>query len=316
MKKIFFSFMALAVLASCNKIEPLSVEQGDLIDFGSAFVDNSTKAATDPSFGTKNPLSQFQVWGTANNVAIFDGVAVTGTVGSGSVWTCTKKQYWINGVDYKFAAVVNGNVKTLAEGLPATISYEADGTSDLLYADTKNTEIKGMPTGQNTPVKFTFAHLLSKVKFTVNTTDVTEGYVYKVTGIKISNAYASGTYTVADNEWEGVIPANNPGQSFSYIILNATSVECDAEKLLIPTSEVKVSYTVALYYTGNGSEEQIWSQSYTDVVAKKADNTNVELEAAKSYNFNITLNVGEEIKFSVEEYAGWDKNGSQTGVTL
>ena len=79
---------------------------------------------------------------------------------------------------------------------------------------------------------------------------------------------------------------------------------------------MKVSYTVALYYTGNGSEEQIWSQTYTDVVAKKADNTNVALEAAKSYNFNITVNVGEEIKFSVEEYAGWDKNGTQTGVTL
>lgn len=306
--------MALAVLASCNKVEPLAVGEGELIAFGNAFVDNSTKAATDPSFGAGNPLTKFQVWGTANGVAIFAGDDVEGTVGTNSVWTCEKKQYWINGVNYDFAAVVNGTVASLSNALPATITYTANGTSDLIYADNKG--ILGKPAGQNAPVEFTFEHLLSKVKFTVNTSEVTGDYVYKVTGIKISNAYASGTYDVANKKWTGVIPDGNPGQSFSDITLNATSVECEQEQLLIPTSEVKVSYTVALYYQGNGTDEKIWSQTYTDVVAKKADSSNVQLEAAKSYNFNITVNVGDEIKFSVEEYAGWDKNGAQTGVTL
>ena len=302
MKKVLFALLAVAALSSCSNEQTLELNPGDAIEFGNAFVENSTRAAADPSLGTTtNPFTSFNVWGTANGVAIYAGEAVTGTVGTGNEWTCSKKNYWVKDVAYKFAAVANGTVATLADGLPATISYTADGVTDLIYAENFGTDgngIIGKAVGENTPVNCNFAHLLSKVKFTVNAA-VKENYYYKVTGIKIANAYESGTYTVANNTWAGVAGAGN-GQTFSDITVNAASVECEQEKLLIPITGVNVSYTVALYYTGNNTDgELIWSKDYTPSLSTQ------KLEAAKAYDFNINITIGEEIKFSVIENAGW-----------
>ena len=44
----------------------------------------------------------------------------------------------------------------------------------------------------------------------------------------------------------------------------------------------------------------IWSET-----GKTVTPTDLELEAAHTYNFKITLNVGEEIKFSVVEGLSW-----------
>ena len=303
MKKVLFALLAVAALSACTNDETISLNPGEAIEFGNAFVENSTRAAADPSLGTTaKPFTSFDVWGTANGVAIYAGEAVTGTVGAGNEWTCTKKNYWVEGVAYKFAAVANGTVATLANGLPATISYTADGVTDLIYAENFGDDIDdddvldgiiGQPAGSNSPVEFTFSHLLAKAKFTVTTNTSVAGYSYEVTNIKIANAYASGTYTVADNKWAGVAGA---GQAFDAITVNSTNkeVECAAEKLLIPITGATVSYTVTLKYNGSA----IWSEN-------KSHTAIADLAAANAYNFTIAVNVGEEIKFSVIENAGW-----------
>ena len=306
MKKIFITLTALATIAACNKAEIIETPEGEAIAFANAFVDNATKAgeAKDPSFNGEDELTNFQVWGTANGVAIFAGDEVEGTVGENSVWTCEKKQYWVSGVNYDFAAVANGTVASLSDGLPATISYTANGTSDLIYAESM--DVVGQAAGKNDLVEFTFAHLLAKAKFTVETSTDVEEYSYEVTNIKITNAYASGTYDIAQNKWTGVAGS---GQAFSNIIVSSTdnSQECDEEKLLIPLETVTVSYDVALKY----GSDVIWSQTGNTVTP-----SGLKLEAAKSYNFKITLNIGEEIKFSVVEDPTWTAWPSEPELAL
>ncbi|MBO7312860.1 MAG: fimbrillin family protein [Alistipes sp.] len=304
MKKLFISMLAIAALASCAKEETLVADRGDAIGFGTPFVENSTRAAADPSFNGANKLTKFQVWGTANSVAIYEGQDVEGQVGAGSIWTCTKKNYWIEGVTYNFAAVANGTVETLSNGLPATIAYTANGTSDFIYAENKG--IVGKAAGSNTPVQFTFNHLLAKAKFTVSTNTTVEGYQYEVTNIKIANAYASGVYNVgAETLWTDLV-VNANGQAFDSVTVNSTnkSLECANEKLLIPVEDVVVSYTVTLKYNG----DTIWSEPMTH-------NLTNDLVAANSYNFKITVNVGEEIKFNVDEDPSWTST-SDNNITL
>ena len=307
MKKLFIAMLAVAAVTACAKDEAISLNQ-ESIDFGAPFVENSTRA-TDPSLGTTDkPFEKFQVWGTAGDVAIYAGDNVTGSVGLNSVWTCTKQNFWVNGVVYKFAAVANGDanvdMKTKVDvenGLPKTISYTADGVSDLIYAENfgqNNNGIVGKPAGQNSAVALTFNHLLAKAKFTVTTGAIVDGYQYKVTNIKITNAYGSGDYNVANGTWSDT---TDKAQTFDDIVVNAISVESANEKLLIPLENVAVSFTAALYF-GN---DVIWS----DTVNKTLEN---DLVAGNSYNFTIGLNMGEEIKFNVATNPGWTNNDPVT----
>ena len=314
MKKIIIALAAFASIAACNKAEVIETPEGEAISFSNPFVDNSTKAekAEDPSFNGVTKFEEFQVWGTANGVAIFNGEDVEGTVAENSVWKCAKKQYWVKDVAYKFAAVANGSVEELNNGLPKKISYVADGVSDLVYAENLGLEDKGIigqAADSNEPVEFTFAHLLAKVKFTVETNTDIDGYSYEVTDIKIDNAYASGTYTVDSKEWE---TTSGEGQDFSTITVDQDNKvqECAQEKLLIPMNGVTVSYKIALKY----GSETIWQEDKTGDNAVTISNQ--ELEAANSYNFKITANVGEEITFSVEENPTWDYNSSPSQLFL
>ena len=305
MKKIFIALAALATIAACNKAEVIETQENDAISFNTPFVDNATKAAQaahDPSYGAQL-FTQFNVWGTANGVAIFAGEKVTGEVGQGKVWHCEKKQYWVNGVDYNFAAVANGEVTPGDDDkLPATISYTANGTSDLIYAENKG--IKGKPAGSNSPVALTFSHLLAKVKFTATTNTDIEGYSYTVSDITINNAYDSGVYTIEDESWDSLVKTN--GKSFGSITVNkdVKKNECAQEMLLIPisaTEKVSISCKMTLNYGGNA----IWEETASVTV-------DTGLLAANAYNFTIGLNVGEEITFSVEKNAAWSEDNNQT----
>ena len=312
MKKIILAAMAFAALAACTKETTVEINQEE-ITFDKAFVDNTTKAAADPSYSSEKPLTAFKVWGTvtgqsANPVAIFANDDVTGTVGTSSVWNCTSKtQYWIEGAKYDFVAVVNGNVATLENGLPKTITYDADGSKDLLYA--RSNQYTGKATA-NDLVKFQFAHLLSKVKFTLeNTTSAAANvgtYTYTLTNVKITNAITEGTYTVADALT--VVDSQNTytpkgtwattkadGQSFDSIegVINNSSKECANEKLLVPIKNAAVSCDVNLYFGG----ELISTVTKTATVA--------ELKAGYAYNLIVAVGLNNAIQFTVEEYTSW-----------
>lgn len=302
MKKIFI-MLAVAALVSCSKEESIRVDQGELIGFGNAFVDNATRAE-DKTYGEVD-LTAFNVYGTvtgtAGTVNIFNGDAVTGSVGP-NVWTCANKQYWIEGATYDFAAVVDATVAQDANKMPTTLTTVADGTmnfKDMLYAD--NLNIVGKKTG-NDAVNFTFEHLLAKAFFTV-TSNTKDGYYYTVTNITVGN-YESGVYNIANETWAA---GNAKAVAFGNIE-NVTAADTNGktnatQMLLVPTTDTfNVTFTADIYKNGT----KLGTETKTIPVENDLVKGNV-------YNFKIALSVGEEIKFTVTNDPAW---GDETDVTI
>lgn len=337
MKKIIFATLAAAALVACAKEEPIALNQ-EAIGFTNAFVDGSVRSV-DPSITTtgEKGIKTFKVYGTtqgdwtgAEVVNIFNDVKVEGQVvaldggGYSSVWDYQSAyvQYWIDNNKYDFAAVVNGNVDVNSVGMPETITYTADGETDLLYAyNHLGTYTKGVTPTQ---VPFTFNHLLSKAKFTVKNTIATnsehQAYTYKVSDVKITNAYASGTYTVrpadiTDGSWgsqsgEFVTEFGDIDTAADGVLVAATGAingelqaESHDERLLIPgRRELNIVANIELYLNNK-------------LVDKIDYNKWVVVEFAKgtSYNFIIELgNPGDEIKFTVTQVNGWAEGGNVT----
>ena len=323
MKKLLISMLAVATLASCAKEETLSFDKGEAIQFGNAFVENSTRAANDPardpSYGQNaQALTQFNVWGTVDGgnglVAIYDGANVTGTVGASNIWTCGVKQYWINGALYNFAALVNAPIVDgkfavdLTAGLPTKVNgFVANGATDLLYARSEE-DIVGLATG-NGPVNFTFDHLLSKVKFTVINESVdAEEYSFKVNGITITGN-SKGDVTLATKAWNNLSTSKTYNVAEIAVDADETekthTAECAQELLLIP-GKFNIAFTVDIY---NGTTK-LGTQSYPISPAVYE----YTLAQGCSYNFVIKVKVGEEIKFSVTEQPAWDGDATTPGI--
>lgn len=317
MKKLFLMLAAAAAVASCSKDYTIVADQGEAIEFGS-FVENSTRAdaATDPSY-TAATLKKFQVWGTVSGgnglVSIFDGDDVNGIVGSTgegdnkvpNVWHCDVKQYWIKDAIYNFAALVNAtNDLTMVADLPTEVKgFTADGATDLLYADAKN--ITGKASG-NGPVNFNFAHLLSKVKFTVkNNSKAAEEYSFKVNNIVIKGKN-QGDVTLASKTWDTTASSEHEYEVAEIVVDKNTDnagQECATELLLIP-GDFAITFNVDIY---NGTTK-LGSQSYPVEPGTSYEKT---LAVGNAYNFVITVAVGEEITFSVTEQPEWG-NGNTT----
>lgn len=299
MKKILISMLAVAALVSCSKEESIRVDQGEAIAFGNAFVDNSTRA-TDPSYSENGAaLTSFQVWGTINGgngvVAIFANDTVEGTVGAGSTWNCTTKtQYWVNGAKYNFAALANAGAVTLgADLLPATVAFESNGSTDLIYA--KSAEYTGKPAGENVKVAFTFEHLLSKVNIKViNNSSTATNYSFLVKNLKINAPKTAGSYDIANEEWTAT--AGDYGFANISVAGGAANAECAAEQLLIPGAAT-ISFDVDIMVDGTVVSTAPYTYSTT-------------LAAANAYNFNITVSVGDPIQFTVEENPEWTNNAA------
>ena len=327
MKKIFIAMMAVAAFAACSTEEQIAAPQGDAIAFGDAFVDNATKAidGTFANNGTGvNELTQFDVYGIVENAngAVANIFCAEPVSKSGSVWTYdpNKTQYWVAGNSYSFAAVKNGVVAVDDyDNMPATIAYDVTTQDDVLYAEVNNVNYAG----NVQPVKFTFNHLLSKVKFTVkNQMQYGNGNSYKVEEVRIVNAAKTATYTV-DGTWGahagahelnfGDIVTVGASQPEAALKLLENGVgESNYERLLIPQVGASLSIKVDVeYYIADKANPgtDVLNDSYTkEVVA------NLTLEAGKAYNFILTLgNPGEPITFAVENIVDWDEENVIAG---
>lgn len=327
MKKIFIAMMAMAAFAACSTEEQIAAPQGDAIAFGDAFVDNATKAidGTFANNGTGvNELTQFDVYGIVENAngAVANIFCAEPVSKSGSVWTYdpNKTQYWVAGNSYSFAAVKNGVVAVDDyDNMPATIAYDVTTQDDVLYAEVNNVNYAG----NVQPVKFTFNHLLSKVKFTVkNQMQYGNGNSYKVEEVRIVNAVETATYTV-DGTWGahagahelnfGDIVTVGASQDEAALKLLENGVgESNYERLLIPQTNAALTIKVNVkYYIADKANPgtDVLNDSYTkEVVA------NLTLEAGKAYNFILTLgNPGEPITFAVENIVDWDEENVIAG---
>ena len=333
MKKLFVCALAASMFTACSQDETISQQSPMQISFDGAFVENATRAAVDPSITNedgKNPIANFDVWGFMDDIngEVFTREKVTK---NGSDWTYDNTQYWYPKHTYFFAAVAPAqsleNIKVDVTGANeyglGTINFtNADGGEDLLYAASGPYTTGETITTQPESVKFTFNHMLSKVKFTFK-----NGFTNTNSTIKISDvtmtAPASGSINVAQENWwstnqwvltEGqenalTLKFGNAKGAKDLTLTATASDECELERLTIPADKTQ-KYVVKFYvelYQG-------------DVLAidgeRTAEITGVALEIGKAYNFTAELNASNltddvtenplfPITFEVEEVKDW-----------
>ena len=322
MKKLLILGVAVFCVAACVKENVVETPLGDPITFESAFIDNATRAAADPS-ATTGSLYGFDVWGfvKAYDGIVFDDQDVTR---NGSVWSYSGTQYWAPSQPYYFAALAPMNSANighvLADGEKAklglgTVTFNnVDGTEDLLYAVSH--VVTNGANQPNNPVKFQFKHLLSKVKFTFKNGFVTENASLKVTDI-VMTVPAEASIDLANADYSKLWTPNGSTVSLEFgdvaKLAFGETAECADERLTIPTPATyvyNVTFNVELFM-GNQS---VYSVSKTSTVA------GVELELGKAYNFSAEINPEnlelDSITFDVIEVDNWTPEGSSADVLV
>ena len=299
MKKIFFSMLAVAALASCVKEQTLETLEPAKIGFAGAYVENATKAA-DPSTTTAN-INEFYVWGVMDNETglVFTDETVSR---SGSAWTYVNTQYWTPSHNYYFAALAGDRTNDQivldfaaaadngmsVEGLGTMTFTNVSGENDVLYAE-QTAETPASVNQQPADVKFQFAHLLSKVKFSFTNGFVNEHNTIVVKNIKMvvpNKGTIDLTQTDNGYVWTGLEGETTlvmgDMDAAAHVAVGETA-SSDNERLTIPASSSQ-EYTVTF-------DVELWMG---DVLASSASKTvkinGCALEPGKAYNFKATIN--------------------------
>lgn len=255
MKKLFIMGLAAMGLAltACNSDETVEMAKGNAIGF-KTFVNNSTRAATDV---TTDNLEAFKVWGLMKKGeqtgTPFVAKEVTKANGA---WSYAPPVYWEKGYAYSFVALAPNNAYTFTApsviNTWGSLTFEnGNGKKDLIYAAAKQETVAG--NGCPAAVNMTFNHMLSRVRFQFEN-GMADGSVLTVSNVKITDAYTSGTATLAeqlaDLSW-------TPGQGTGALEFgNAAAMEKDAKeatghKYMIPaTKAYKLSFTVTRVHHG------------------------------------------------------------------
>ena len=319
MKKIFVAVLAMAGVVACNTAEVVDLPQNPAIRFENAFVQNATRAdeALDPSTTTES-LTAFDVWGFMDEPSgvVFEGEDVTGSKGN---FSYVNTQYWAPGHTYYFAALAPMNsanwslntAKADTTGAGVVTFTNVSGTEDLLYSAV-SVAAPASITAAPEAVKFTFSHLLSKVKFTFVNGFTNDNATIDIKNIHITNAPAKASANLVGEWWtvnpwtlEGTDTVDLAfGDACEKLAMGAKQ-ECANERLTIPAAQdIVVTFDVALYM---GTVEA-YSGSL-EVTVK-----DIALELGKAYNFTATLtaqNITEDgqelypIVFDVEEVKDW-----------
>lgn len=322
MKKILFALCAVATLASCSKSEVLNLNQ-EAIDFGTAFVDNGTRAADNFTIET-NELLDFNVWATTQRpaqggvtqpiVPILNEIVVSRADAS-SAWDygTAYTQYWIPGNTYQFAAAKNYGAVRLTDGVPSEFDYDAATQLDLLYAADSRV---GQEAGANAAVAFTFDHLLSKAYFTVDTNQMSgdnANYTYRVTNICINNAVKEAIYNVAAGTWddtanytESAPLSFNDVNTAAKLAANGVYTS-DYARLLVPATYADLNITCTI--------ETLYGDAVIDV---QNYNKSIAQQFVKGYVYNFMLALkdpGQPIEFTVTRVNEWIPTGDANDQT-
>lgn len=313
-KSLYLGALALLTLASCASEETVEAPKGNAIDFGKAFINNSTRGGEVLDMTT---LKSFNVYGYMGDMSgvIFNSELVKLAEGK---WTYDAFQYWTPGQKYAFAAIapMDGVTFTAPTAFPAsgefgTIAYNTNGTKDLIYAFQF---AEGQASG-NTPVAFTFNHLLSRVKLTFNNTMTNPNGSMTISAVKISGVYNDGTIELAgtDAAWTVGEAATATGERV--YTMDAEGVAAQGKNVasdfffFIPTTghEYTITFTV--------------EQKIGDVVVSTSTKTvKITLDMKRGLSYNLTAdlnevnmpeNTPELIEFTVttvKDWAEWTDN--------
>lgn len=295
MKKLFIMGLAAMGLAltACNSDETVEMAKGNAIGF-KTFVNNSTRAATDV---TTESLDAFKVWGLMKKGeqtgTPFVAKEVTKANGA---WSYAPPVYWEKGYAYSFVALAPNNAYTFTAPTVintwGSLTFEnGNGKKDLIYAAAKQETVAG--NGCPAAVNMTFNHMLSRVRFQFEN-GMADGSVLTVSNVKITDAYTSGTATLAE-QLAGLTWA--PAQATGTLEFgNAAEMEKDAKKetahkYMIPAinKTYKLSFTVTRVHHG-----------VTDVYNHNVNLQKLTFEPGKSYQLTAkftaeNINPNEEL---------------------
>lgn len=306
-KSLYLGALALLTLASCASEETVEAPKGNAIDFGKAFINNSTRGGEVLDMTT---LKSFNVYGYMGDMSgvIFNSELVKLAEGK---WTYDALQYWTPGQKYAFAAIapMDGVTFTAPTTFPTsgefgTIAYNTDGTNDLIYAAQYAT---GKESG-NTPVAFTFNHLLSRVKLTFNNTMTNPKGSMTISNVKISGVYNDGTIELAGTDAAWTVGEAATGERV--YTMDAEGVAAQGKNVasdfffFIPTTGHVYTITFTV-------EQKIGNV----VVSTSTKTANITLDMQRGYSYNLTANLDElnmpqntpePIEFTVTAVKGWE----------
>lgn len=321
MKKLFIAILAVASLAACSQDMTLETPKGAAIAFDNAFVNNSTRVATDITVGN---LKDFGVYGSVvNNQGqqglIFTNQQVTkGTDG----YSYSPAQYWIADAQYDFVAIAPyTNAKwsyTTTDAQNGTLKFHndtAEANQDLLFAYASKTTPENI-TSTPGAVEFTFHHLLSRVRFTfINGFAKGSNITLKVTGVKITNAHKTGTITVTggavadtwtatDNTLEVGFGAAGSG----FLAENGGNAFTEHHYLIPAEATYNIAFTVELKQAGVSLDTYNRTATVT-----------LNMVKGQSYDLKATLNASNTsdegelhpIEFTVTSVENWQPNNGE-----
>lgn len=328
MKMNYYLCMGLAAalaLTSCSKDDndrpEVPGEKGSAINFGYAFVNNSSRGEVN----TGN-LDAMKVYGFVNTpeTYIFDNTTVTK---DGNSWTYPGSQYWYNGNTYYFTALAptdddagwtfsplapeNNSTPYVGGGSLTFDTSREGGDTDLVYAFySVTTPADGI---YNRPVKFVFNHILSQVRFRfIN--NMSDGTQLRVKNVRLDHVVNAGTIDLNTKTPAWVTVADN------YTAINA---DIDGDVMTLPnanvTGETEGNFIIPAVATAEPMTLSFTVEVYNGNSLMATYNHNglalptFDMNMGYCYNYNAAINAGNvnpdgglnRIEFEVDKVNDW-----------
>ena len=316
-KSLFVLGVAAAVLTGCSQSEVTDIAESSAIKFSKAFVGNPTKSAT---VVDNDNIQSFYVYAYKNEDALLTNENVYLQNG---LWAYDNIKIWDDAATYSFAAYSNGGtakgVGSLENvsydkgvGTLKISSYTAGGDDDLLASISTETLAEA-----NTPVAFTFKHVLSMVKFTVksglgNDKELVINNLTVEAG-KIQNN-GDLTYSTAATNWE-LAQSGQTYASLSAADLNATTETPAEADFTVHPQDVSGGFTVTIEATITPEGESAINKTFTATIP--ADNA--KWKVGNRYNYIATINATDMniIEFDAPKVDDWNNilPGTDVDVT-
>ena len=275
---------------------------------------NSRAVTTDSENFTEKP---FAVWGSyishntsGTPVKVFDNVEVKYEVSS---WTYQDTQYWLPGMDYRFAAL-----HPAANGA-TDVTFDMTGGLSFGYTVTPDTDLLGVATdtksctgiGLMGPVELKFNHLQARVQFVVKRAPG----LSRDLGIIIDAASFSGVYTSAVyNVTAGNIRCTVQGSLSGAVAANTNvTVPADATKgvdlfgyvfvlpVNVPVGDSGATFTMTYTYSDAPGEQCTYSCKLADL--------SPSWQPGLTYRYTLEIGADDYILFSKPEVIPWEETG-------
>lgn len=299
-KNILYLAALLPVFAACTS-ETVDAPKADTkaIAFDAPFIDKAVRADL-----TNDNITSFKVWGyvegqTQATSKLFDGEEVTGNQPDATSWTYTNLKYWVDGANYSFLALAASPATAIPTptwdskaGDMTLANLTVSGDDDICYSYADRNSAADGTIDKTTRVPFTFKHLLSRVKFTLeNKTAATDQITFTVSDVKFTGVKNVGTCTlnktITDaSTWAAAEGTKNINYAIAtdQIAANGSLTTTDHHYVMPIAADGYEKYSVTAKVTIYQSGAEI------KTVDVSADIAGFAFQQGYSYNFICQLN--------------------------